>query len=232
MTAIAYPGPTILLWHAVSSSAPGPTQRTRATGRTSIADMEPTISAREEGAGAPPGTLSHELEAVVSRFAALVQRTTRRHGLDVGEQDAVLQDLRIRLWKALGSSELVRRAPASYVYKTMMSAIMDVLRGRGARPTRSLDEPQSPIADVARSHHPADAITIESDVGRAIDLALERLVESRRTAVRMHLAGYAREEIADLLGWTEARTRNLLYRGLDDLRAELTRMGFGPEATQ
>jgi hypothetical protein len=34
----------------------------------------------------------------------------------------------------------------------------------------------------------------------------------------MYLSGYDREEIADLLGWPEAKTSNLLYRGLADLR--------------
>ena len=47
--------------------------------------------------------------------------------------------------------------------------------------------------------------------------------------VRMHLAGYPREEIATSLGWTEAKTRNLLYRGLDDLREALRARGIGPE---
>jgi RNA polymerase sigma-70 factor (ECF subfamily) len=37
----------------------------------------------------------------------------------------------------------------------------------------------------------------------------------------MHMAGYHRNEIAELLGWTEAKTRNLLYRGLSDLKAKL-----------
>ncbi len=45
----------------------------------------------------------------------------------------------------------------------------------------------------------------------------------------MYLAGYERREIADLLGWTEAKTRNLLYRGLADLRETLTTRGVRPE---
>jgi len=47
--------------------------------------------------------------------------------------------------------------------------------------------------------------------------------------VRMHLAGHPREEIAALLGWSEAKTRNLLYRGMNDLRERLTGMGIGWE---
>jgi RNA polymerase sigma-70 factor (ECF subfamily) len=47
-------------------------------------------------------------------------------------------------------------------------------------------------------------------------------------AVRYHLSGYDREDIARSLGWSEARTRNLLYRGLDDLRRRLVVMGVTP----
>ena len=44
-------------------------------------------------------------------------------------------------------------------------------------------------------------------------------------AVRMYLNGYNHVEVADRLGWTEARARNLVYRGLADLRAALGEEG-------
>ena len=56
--------------------------------------------------------------------------------------------------------------------------------------------------------------------------------QSRSPAVRMHLAGYPREEIASLMGWTEAKTRNLLYRGLADLRERLAQEGIGWDTTE
>jgi len=58
--------------------------------------------------------------------------------------------------------------------------------------------------------------------------ALALLAEPRRAVVRMHLAGYERSEIAELLGWSEPKTRNLLYRGLADLRRILASWGIGP----
>jgi DNA-directed RNA polymerase specialized sigma24 family protein len=48
----------------------------------------------------------------------------------------------------------------------------------------------------------------------------------------MYLAGFERDEIADLLGWSEAKTRNLLYRGLADLRESLQSWGYGPGAEE
>ena len=68
-----------------------------------------------------------------------------------------------------------------------------------------------------------------AELAEQIGEAVGRLPDSRRSVVRMYLAGYGREEIADLLGWTEPKTRNLLYRGLADLRERLTSMGIGPE---
>jgi len=47
----------------------------------------------------------------------------------------------------------------------------------------------------------------------------------------MHLAGHPREEIAQLLGWSEAKTRKRLYRGMDDLRERLKELGVGWEMT-
>ena len=41
---------------------------------------------------------------------------------------------------------------------------------------------------------------------------------NRRRAVGLHLRGFTSTEIAQLLGWTEPKARNLTHRGLKDLR--------------
>ena len=66
-----------------------------------------------------------------------------------------------------------------------------------------------------------------SELADRVARAIDEIPATRRPAVRMHLAGYPREEIARLMGWTEAKTRNLLYRGLADLRERLTAEGIG-----
>jgi RNA polymerase sigma-70 factor (ECF subfamily) len=78
----------------------------------------------------------------------------------------------------------------------------------------------------------ADAPLDNQELQRQIGAAVDGLIPARRAVVKMYLAGYDRLEIADLLGWTEPKTRNLLYRGLADLRERLTEMGIGPEAIQ
>jgi RNA polymerase sigma-70 factor (ECF subfamily) len=65
----------------------------------------------------------------------------------------------------------------------------------------------------------------QSELAAQVEGAIESIHPTRRPVVRMHLLGHSREEIANLLGWTEAKTRNLLYRGLADVREHLVAQG-------
>jgi len=65
----------------------------------------------------------------------------------------------------------------------------------------------------------------EPDLVGALEAALAGISDTRRAAVRLHLEGKNLAEIASLSGWTSAQARNLLYRGLSDLRESLHRLG-------
>jgi RNA polymerase sigma factor (sigma-70 family) len=135
------------------------------------------------------------------------------------------------MWKSLGTAELIRRAKASYIYRAAISASIDIIRRRRARrfEATSLDDG---IADIASDpKRRADASVEGDELAATVHRAIGLLAESRRAVVRMHLAGYERSEIADLLGWTEPKTRNLLYRGLADLRQILESWGIRPGAS-
>ena len=137
---------------------------------------------------------SNALEALVTRFGGLLRQVGRRRGLTDGEAADLCQEVRIRIWHALASGERIAGAPASYVYRTAMSAALDMIRRRRARREEPLEE--------------------------------------RRDSGNPVLAGVAVppecEGSLGLLGWTEAKARNLLYRGLGDLRVKLTAIGVGP----
>lgn len=172
--------------------------------------------------------LSPALEDVVRRFGNFMRRTAHRHNLAASELEDVVQETRIRLWKALGTPEKIRRAPASYIYRTTMSAVLDFMRRRRARRENSIDQFADAPPDSIMSQQKADDTLHQGDVERAIARAVDLLAESRRGVVRMYLAGYEREEIAELLGWSEPKTRNLIYRGLADVRESLESWGYGP----
>ena len=86
----------------------------------------------------------------------------------------------------------------------------------------ALDHVEEPVSDAA---DPSCSVE-ESELAAQLAQAVEAITPSRRPVVRMYLAGYSREEVAALMGWSEAKTRNLLYRGLADLRERLADLGI------
>jgi len=169
--------------------------------------------------------LSAALEGVVARFEKMVRSVGARHGLSETDLEDVLQDVRIRLWRSCTTSEQIQSLGASYVYRAATTAALDLLRrrrARGAGVTDSVDEHYDRLAADDKASDEMDA----RDLERQILIVLDTLPLSRRSVLRMYLSGYEREEIAELLGWSEAKTRNLLYRGLADMRKGLIGMGI------
>lgn len=165
------------------------------------------------------------LDALLARLGRMVRAVGGRHALGADEIDALVQEVRIRIWRAHPESEEIERLPTSYVYRTAMAAAIDLLRQRRRHVERAapLEEAGAVTAGSAAT---ADAAVLAAELGAAIDRALASMVEARRVVVRMHLAGYGREEMVAMLGWPDGKVRNLLYRGMDDLRERLVRAGY------
>lgn len=170
---------------------------------------------------------SAPLEAVVARFAAMVRAVGARHRLCESDLDEVVQEVRIRLWRADPSGEQIGRVGASYVYRTAVSAALDLLRRRRAHAADRTDSVHD-LSERLPSREHASSELESGELTARILAAVDLLHPTRRPVVRMYLSGYEREEIAELMGWSEAKTRNLLYRGLADLRARLVEMGITP----
>lgn len=171
---------------------------------------------------------SSRLERVLAEFTGLVRRVGRKYRLSDADLDDVMQEVRIRLWRA--ASEKTEPLSASYVYRTSMSAAIDLLRrrrARGADRTVGLDTVEEPAAETADPSRRVE----ESELAAQLDRALEAIAPTRRPVVRMYLAGHSSEEIAALMGWSEAKARNLVYRGMADLRERLLEMGISWKTT-
>jgi RNA polymerase sigma-70 factor (ECF subfamily) len=176
----------------------------------------------------PRVTASAALEAVLANFAALVRRVGWRHRLSAADVDELMQEVRVRLWRVhADDGEKIEAVSPSYVYQTAVSAALDLMRRRRARQA-DMHESGSDAFDHTAAPGGPDRDLAASELARTVARAIDTIPATRRPVVRMYLAGYPREEIATLLGWTEAKTRNLLYRGLDDLRARLAEWGVDP----
>jgi RNA polymerase sigma-70 factor (ECF subfamily) len=115
------------------------------------------------------------------------------------------------------------------VYRTAVPAALDLFRRRRAR----REDRMAPLEDaegaaVASPGPESDAGARE--LATQVDRAIETVPASRRPVLRMYLAGYSKDEIAELMGWSEAKVRNLLYRGLADLRDRLAALGIAERA--
>ena len=184
---------------------------------------------------AGPEDVSPSLERVLHRFATMLHHVGKARGLSGAEADELCQEVRIRLWRALKDGDRIAAAQSSYVYRTALTAATDLIRRRRARPTEPLGDglPSTSAGAVdPATDGAADSALDDMDLAERIGTAVGRLHPPRDVVVRLHLAGYDRREIAGFVGWTESKTRNLLYRGLDDLREILGGMGIGPEQTR
>jgi RNA polymerase sigma factor (sigma-70 family) len=175
----------------------------------------------------PMDAASAALDALIARCAEKVRMVARGHRLDPAELDEVFQEVRVRIWTAVGPGESIARLPTSYVYRTATSVALDLIRRRRTR-REAMSDPIHLVSDPADGDTGSSERVELQELGGLIEDALAGLVATRRGPVRMYLEGYDKEEIAAVLGWTEPKTRNLLYRGLADLREALALRGVGP----
>ncbi len=180
----------------------------------------------------------HEhFERLLERYAALLRSLVAQHcprgvGVDLGE---IEQEARVRLWRAI-EREKELTDPASYIYRIAVTTAIDAVRRVVARREDQLrteaseDDAAKDMVNIAADpSHAPDAVTARRELMQRIAEAVQALPENRRRAVELHLQGLTLAEIAELLGWSEAKARNLVYRGLDDLRELLRREGIDYE---
>jgi RNA polymerase sigma factor (sigma-70 family) len=114
------------------------------------------------------------------------------------------------------------------VYRAAVSAALDCIRRRRRAHSGALTITSS-WAAIPPSREHSDRGVEQKELGTQIEEALSAIDPRRAAAVSLYLSDYPLRESATLLGWTEGQTRNLLYRGLEDLRRVLRERGIGPE---
>lgn len=165
--------------------------------------------------GATAARLSQDIEALVSTWSTVIRTAARRFGLSSADLDEVTQDVRLRVWRHF-EREPHAQLNASYGYRAATSAAIDLVRRERTRVTTDADTLVTTVAPLG------------DDVYERLAESIAALPVSRRNAVRLHLDGRSLNEIARVLGWTDAQARNQVYRGLADLKELLTRGADDP----
>ena len=175
------------------------------------------------------------LDTLLQRYEGLLRhgiaaRCPRSMGLDF---DDLLQEARVRVWRVLRSEREIRDL-TSYLYRIAATVAIDAVRRAKSRREDQMNlSPEAfegPEMNAVHAHPRDPRILPETEAqGRQliemIEQTLSRFPENRRRAVKLHLQGFTTIEIGQLMKWSESKARNLVYRGLDDLRTQLRNQG-------
>jgi RNA polymerase sigma factor (sigma-70 family) len=178
-----------------------------------------------------------EFNAIIEKYGAYLRQTIARIcPKDLGIQfEDIEQEARLRLWRAIEAEREIN-FHGSYIYKIVVSVTITAIQRAKARREEQLrlaeDDDNEGAADVrittltAGAENSPEAQAEREELLRKVEEVMARLPENRRLAIGLHLNGLTTDEIADLMGWSEPKARNLVYRGLKGLRKELRDAGI------
>ncbi len=159
-----------------------------------------------------------ELATLLEEFSLFIKAHIRKFrvahfGVDIED---IAQDVKIKLWKIIRDEKKISNYPA-YIKKVVDSSVIDHLRKCKREENIVQHEKAKTIAESSHFYS-AEAGSNSGDTRVALGKALDRLIESRRAVVQLYIMNFSIEEISDHFRWSQHKTRNLLYRGLADLR--------------
>jgi RNA polymerase sigma factor (sigma-70 family) len=169
-----------------------------------------------------------EFEEVLDKFAHFIffhiqKYSPQQKGID---PDDVFQDVKIKIWKILNDEKKIDNY-ASYIKKIVDSSVIDQIRRMRREEHILFSEMQKRISE-KRNIYKRDDFD-EQKLKAVLEQAVDSLLESRRKAVKLYLLNMNLEEISELFSWSRHKTRNLLYRGLKDLKQRLKERGIDYE---
>jgi RNA polymerase sigma factor (sigma-70 family) len=163
-------------------------------------------------------TKDRELAAIIDRFSGYIRASIQRYnprkfGIEI---DDVLQDVKIKIWKILRHEKKIANY-SSYIKKIVDTSVIDQFRRLKREEGVYLFERNRRIAE-SEQGAPGAALYAEMDLKDLVGKAVDGLIDSRRRVVKLYLLNMSIEEISLYFNWSKDKTRNLLYRGLNDLK--------------
>lgn len=179
--------------------------------------------ARDPQPGCP--AVAEAVGALVARYAGVIRSAVRRVAGPRADAiaDDVAQIVMTGIWRQLERAQVID-APSAYIYKAAIRETVRAMRRESHRAESAFDDAD---AHASADGNPHQAVSL-AELGAALEAALGALEADRQRAVRAHLSGLDVAEIMCLHGWTYQRARNLVARGMADLREALRARGMNP----
>ncbi|HSK76335.1 MAG TPA: RNA polymerase sigma factor [Thermoanaerobaculia bacterium] len=171
------------------------------------------------GSGADYAELRDELARAVRR---LCPRWLASRAEDL------VQVALLRIFELRQRSEQERELSSFYLKRVAYSAMVDEIRRLERRRESPLETDDGEPLPLASESPGPEKLQEGREMGEGIRDCLGTLLRPRQLAVTLYLEDVSVVEAARLLGWELKHTRNLVYRGLGDLRRCLQGKGFHP----
>ena len=127
------------------------------------------------------------------------------------------QQVLLELWKQVKKEQSIEY-PSSYLYRAAVRETIRLARQLRRRSEDPLENTHAP--DVNPNTNP-ERRALSSELSERLREVSATLRSDRRQAVLAHLAGYRVQEIMASYDWSYNRARNLIARGIADLRHAL-----------
>jgi len=153
--------------------------------------------------------------------SALAAFGYRYHGI---EKDDLLQEIHIRVWKALRDDHRDIRYFNAYLRKIVYSVFINEIN-RVNKENRLLER-GGPCLSVYQGGGGGDGAAMVESMQSFVEESLEGLKPPRQAVVKLRLQGLTLAEIARLNRWSYRKTCNIFYRGLKDIKRKLGEKGI------
>jgi RNA polymerase sigma factor (sigma-70 family) len=172
------------------------------------------------------------VEETIEKFSYLIRAAIRKTcpRIEKSDLDDIEQEVKIAIWKEIRKSEKEIRNLGSYIWRVAYTTTSKVMK--------RLTEHRKELVDVNEDGQPEEETFRTADASgpdyryqneellRIVRKTVDLLIDSRRQVVKLYLTGMSADEISEYFGWCDGKARNLLSRGLADLRLKLLEKGI------
>lgn len=139
------------------------------------------------------------------------------------DSDDLLQEVRIRLWRALkvrdGEIEFINSYAKKIVFSVFINEVNRLKRDKK-------------LINKAEEQERSKCMGLECAQGQdellkeAVLRSLSGLPKNMRLVIKLRIEGFTLAEIAQLNNWSLSKVRNSYYRGVQELKKRLVRKGI------
>lgn len=177
----------------------------------SAATIEPSSPTGREG----------RFEGMVRQYGRLISAVVARVGGQATSlfREDIEQQVLIELWRQVDREQKIDH-PSSYLYKAAVRETVRVLR-------RELSREAVPegVQEARGGESPYQSLAGKEQAAQ-VEECVASLAADRQRAVRAHLSGFDVQEIMAMHGWPYQKARNLIARGMAELREALLQKGI------